>query len=97
MSISKEDILIRFGDLVNPIGIFRCAMIYGGKLDRKQYYYIIKKNYLIDVDKELPFYLLNRIEQVWKDSEHFFKGIGILVSFNKDIIQIQDPMDDFYI
>ena len=60
----NERKMLRQGDLLNPIGVFRAALINKGFLKKKHFINLIKKNYLYDNQTELPEYMITKIGEL---------------------------------
>ena len=92
-----EKILLRKGDLITPIGVFRAAMANKGALEREHFNYLVKENYFLEKDKELPEEISLKITQAWCRSQKFFEDLNIIKVFGDKKIIIKDPKDCFSI
>jgi hypothetical protein len=93
----SERCLLRLGDILNTIGLFRAIMINNGNLDKKSYIKLVCNNYHIQSSDIIPVHISNKIDDVWDNSKIFFEDLNIIKKFNKDSIEISDPMVNFFL
>lgn len=74
--LSKEDKLIRKGNLVNSLGVLR-AMAIAGSLTKEHYIKLVKKTYCGNLDLELK----KEIDKVWLESKENLANIDMLDFF----------------
>jgi predicted Zn-ribbon and HTH transcriptional regulator len=81
--LSKEDRLLRKGNLVNSLGVLR-AMAIIGSLTKEHFIELAKKNYLIGIDDKIKFELVLKedIDKVWLESKESLSRMNILDIFN---------------
>lgn len=92
-----EKALLRKGDIVTPIGVFRAAMANEGILEKQHFNYLVKINYFLEKDKELPEEISSKITQVWSGAKKFFEDLNIIEEFGENKIIIKDPKECFLI
>jgi len=92
-----ERFLLRKGDLITPIGVYRAAMANEGILEKDHFIYLVKINYFLEKDKELPMAISSKISNVWYKAEKFFEDLNIIEEFGEDKIIIKDPKECFLI
>lgn len=94
--IDIENKLLQKGDILNPVGIFRSAMINDGLLEKEYYISLVKRNCPIDSLMQLSPEIYSKIEDVWNQAYHQFSKIGLVLDFSDERIRISDPMHTFF-
>ncbi len=92
-----EKYLLRKGDLITPIGVFRAAMANEGILEKKHFNYLVKLNNFLEKDKELPKEISLKVDQVWLRVKKFLDDLNIIEEFGENKIIIKDPEECFLI
>ncbi len=92
-----ERFLLRKGDINTPIGVFRAAMANKGILEKEHFINLVKINYFLEKDKELPMEISSKITNVWHKAEKFFEDLNIIEEFGEDKIIIKEPKECFLI
>ena len=92
-----EESLLRKGEIITPIGVFRAVMANNGILEREHFNFLVKKNNFLEVDDELSKDILLKIKQVWQRTRDFLKDLNILEEFKEEKIRIKNPKDFFFI
>jgi len=95
--ITKEEIfMLRQGDLLNPVGVFRAVLINKCILTKKHFTFLIRKNYLYDKNVELTDKMLKEIDRVWNLTKPLFNDMDLIIKFDDEKIHITHPMDKFF-
>ena len=92
-----EESLLRKGEIITPIGVFRAAMANKGTLERDHFNFLVKKNNFLEINEELPMDILLKIKHVWQRTSAFLKDLEILVEFKEERIRIKNPKDCLFI
>jgi len=96
INTSERD-LLRKGDIITPIGIFRAMMANGGVLEREHFNFLVKKNYFFEKENELPEQVSQKITQTWSNLKKFLEDLDIIEEFGEKKIKIRDLKDCFSI
>lgn len=72
-------------------------MANNGILDKTHFINLVKKNYFLKLEDELPTDLLSKVLQVWSESEKFLRDLKIVKEFGEEKIVITEPNKCFSI
>lgn len=92
-----EKYLLRKGDIITPIGVFRAAMANNGILEKDHFNHLVRINYFLEDDQELPQEISSKIFHVWLKSRKFFEELDIIEEFGENKIIIRHPEECFLI
>lgn len=89
----KVETLLRSGDLLSELGIFRCAMLLHAPhhLAKEEYVNIIRQNYHTSLLSPEQYH---QIDTLWSNMEKYFGSM--LISYTNTTLTLRDPMDDFF-
>ena len=85
----RIDLLMRRGDLLNPLGLLRSARVYDDTLRREDYERIIARNYHEDENRPLSDAYKKRVLAVWVETIPIFEGLGIVKESSNDVIVLK--------
>lgn len=94
---TSEKYLLRKGDIITPIGIFRATMANSGILEREHFNFLVKRNYFLEKESELPEHISQKITHVWSNLKNFLEDLDIIEEFGEKKIKIRDPKECFSI
>lgn len=92
-----EKILLRKGNIITPVGVFRAAMANSGVLERAHFNHLVKINYFLEKEKDLPKEISLKVKIAWGSSKKFFEDLNIIEVFGEDKIIIKNPKECFSI
>lgn len=84
---TKCKALMRKGDLLNTLGGLRALNIFGKKLTKTDFSFLVKENYMLN---ELNDDLKNEIDSVWVKLGEYLKTINELESFSDECIMAKE-------
>jgi hypothetical protein len=73
---------------LNTLGALRALVIYGKKLTKEDFSFLVKENYRI---KELDEGFKTKIDDVWKKLGQYLRTSGELESFSDECIVSKEP------
>lgn len=85
---SRCKALMRKGNILNTLGALRALDIYGKKLTKEDFSFLVKENYRI---KELDEGFKTKIDDVWKKLGQYLRTSGELESFSDECIVSKEP------
>jgi hypothetical protein len=92
MSIEEKiEKLMRKGDILNVVGLFRAAHIFDDKITRNQFKRLVKRNYMI---KKLSKSMLKQIDEIWMECKEILHEH--IKEFTLDEIHFYNPMHKFF-
>lgn len=89
------DLLLRKGDLLNPLGVLRTARTFDNTLNKNDFEIVIQRNYFGDRQTPIPSYLQRRIDETWNESISILKRMNILKHSSADQIMLKHPTEIF--
>jgi hypothetical protein len=89
-TIDDTERLMRRGDVLNLIGLLRCAALYNYSITFEQWTYLVNRNYMITEIHRIPG-LEQEIQDVWNNAKDTFAELKLLKSWSPSIISIRDP------
>ena len=92
-----EKTLLRMGNLVNVVGVFRALSVNNYVLSRERFEWLVKKNYFLSEEEVLPDTLQNEVLLAWKRTKTFLEDLGVLLSFSEEEITCNEPRACFQI